>query len=188
MPELDLFKIFVGRMNRTGIRYMITGSMASMIYGEPRLTHDIDMVIELGRADAPKLVEAFPLEEFYCPPLEVVLVEAHRRQRGHFNLIHHRTGFKADVYLAGQDELHQWALNRRRPIETDDETFWIAPIEYVIVRKLEYFREGGSEKHLRDIQGMLSVSAEEIDFRKISELVGTFSLGKEWEKAKAPGT
>ena len=60
------------------------------------------------------LVRAFPDEDFYCAPAEVIRVEARRRQRGHFNIIHHETGFKADMYVAGDDPLHRWALARQR--------------------------------------------------------------------------
>ncbi len=141
-------------------------------------------VIELNQDDAESFAEAFPIKKFYCPPPEVIAIEAGRRQRGHFNLIHHETGFKADVYLSGRDKLHQWALNNRKSIDIDDEIFWIAPAEYVILRKLEYYREGGSEKHLRDIAGILSVSSYLIDFHNLSEKICEHSLQKEWEEAK----
>jgi len=164
---------------------MITGSVASMIYGEPRLTHDIDLVIELDRDDAEKFADTFPIEDFYCPPSEVIAVEAGRSHRGHFNLIHHETGFKADIYLSGKEKLHQWALNNIKSIDMDSEIFPLAPVEYIILRKLEYYREGGSEKHLRDIAGILSVSSDRIDFHQLSEKICAYSLEKEWEKAKA---
>jgi len=110
MPEPNLFYIFTSRINKLGLRYVVTGAVASIIYGEPRLTHDIDVVVELGPEKAEKIAESFPPEDFYCPPIENIRQEALRSLRGHFNIIHHETGFKADVYIAGQDELHQWAL------------------------------------------------------------------------------
>jgi len=57
---------------------------------------------------------------------------------------------------------------------------WVAPPEYVILRKLEYYREGGSEKHLRDISGMLEISLDQLDMAKIEERVRSFGLEKEW--------
>jgi len=66
----------------------------------------------------------------------------------------------------------------------DGEIFRIAPVEYVILRKLEYYSEGGSEKHLRDIAGILSVSSDRIDFGQLSEKIHEYSLEKEWEEAK----
>ena len=121
---------------------MITGSVASIVYGEPRVTHDVDLVIELRRPDTGRFVALFPIEEFYCPPSEIVEQEALRELRGHFNLIHHKSGFKADVYLANRDPFHAWALKRRIAIGQGEDLFHVAPIEYVIVRKLEFYKEG----------------------------------------------
>jgi hypothetical protein len=117
MPEHNLFRIFVSRLNKLSIPYMITGAVASIIYGEPRLTNDIDLVINMEPDDAETFADAFPIEEFYCPPPEVIRLEIGRSRRGHFNLIHHATGFKADIYASGQDELHHWGLNNRNPVD-----------------------------------------------------------------------
>jgi hypothetical protein len=76
-----------------------------MSYGEYRVTNDIDVVLTLVQSDIEKLAAAFPLEEFYCPPADVVHIEAAREEHGHFNVIHHETGFKADVYVAGKTRL-----------------------------------------------------------------------------------
>lgn len=103
-------------------------------------------------------------------------------ERGHFHLIHHATGFKADIYLAGHDPLHTWGLARRRRIELSGEIIPVAPPEYVIVRKLEYFREGGSEKHLRDIRGMLELSREQIDWLALQDWIQQRNLQPEWQR------
>ncbi len=183
MPEHDLFLIFISRLNKLGLRYMVTGAVASVIYGEPRLTHDLDLVIELSSEDVERFAAAFPIENFYCPPPEIIRLEISRSQRGHFNLIHHETGFKADIYTSGLDKLHEWALNKRKRINVEGEAFWLAPVEYVILRKLEYYREGGSEKHLRDIAGILALSSDQIDFKQLDARIRENGLEKEWEKA-----
>jgi hypothetical protein len=141
-------------------------------------------VLELSQPDASRIVEAFPGDEFYCPPIEVIQLESSRPFRGHFNLIHHETGFKADVYTTGQDELHRWAMQNRRKFDLEGEPIWLAPIEYVILRKLQYFREGGSDKHLRDIAGMLLISPDLIDFETMEERIRHYGLMEDWEKAK----
>ena len=107
-----------------------------------------------------------------------------RPYRGHFNLIHHATGTKADIYVAGEDELHRWALSRRKEAVVGGQQVNVAPPEYVIVRKLEYYREGGSEKHLRDIAGMLAISTDQIDFDQLEEFVHRYDLEKEWREAQ----
>jgi len=153
-------ELFVQRLEALDLPYMVTGSVASMIYGEPRLTLDVDIVLALDAARAEELLAAFPESGFYRPPLEVVRAECAREARGHFNLIHHETGMKADVYLAARDELHRWGLAHRRRVRFGEGSLSLAPPEYVILRKLEFWREGGSEKHLRDVRAMLSAGPE----------------------------
>ena len=62
MQEPDFVRIFIKRLNRMHTRYMITGSVACILYGEPRLTHDIDLILELNPEIAERLRELFPLE------------------------------------------------------------------------------------------------------------------------------
>ena len=177
----SLFLLFTDRLERLGLRYMVTGSVAGILYGEPRLTHDVDLVLEItSDDDASALCAAFPEEEFYCAPEEVVRLEARRAQRGHFNIIHRETGFKADVYLAGSDPLHGWALGRRRAIAIGETRLWAAPPEYVIIRKLEHYREGGSPKHLDDIRAMLRVSGDQIDRELLNGQIASRGLNQPW--------
>jgi len=185
MPEHNLFRIFVRRINKLSVPYMITGAVASIIYGEPRLTNDIDLVIDLKPDDVALFTDSFPIEEFYCPPSEVIKLEISRSLRGHFNLIHHATAFRADIYASGQDELHHWGLGNRKLIEVEGEEFWLAAAEYVILRKLEYYREGGSQKHLRDISGIVALSSDQIDFKVLEERIKDMLLEKEWNAAKS---
>ena len=181
----SLVDTFVSRLEKLEIPYVVTGAVASIIYGEPRLTNDVDLIMMMKTQDIERFVQAFPSTEFYCPPAEVLKIEIRRPHRGHFNLIHHDTGAKADIYLAGEDELHRWALSKRRDMVVEGERVRVSPPEYVIVRKLEYYREGGSEKHLRDIAGMVELSSDEIDFKQLEEFIDRYGLEKEWAKAKS---
>lgn len=175
----SLIEPFVRRLDGVGRPYMVTGSTAGILYGEPRMTHDVDVVIDLGIKDVPAFVAAFPLEEFYCPPEDVLAIEVRRGQRGHCNVIDHATGFKADIYIAF-DELHRWALARRRSLDLDGLHVPFAPAEYVVLRKLEYYREGGSAKHLRDIRSMLDVSGDSLDRTFLDEQVRARGLDAAW--------
>jgi hypothetical protein len=158
MPALDPATVFAPRFNALGAPWAATGSIASTFYGEVRSTNDIDIIVLLDGRAAEALRRVFPETEFYCPPLDVIEIERRRERRGHFNLVHHDTGWKADVYLSPDDPLHAWALRNRRAVENEGVQIWLAPAEYVIIKKLEFLREGGSEKHLRDIRGMLAVT------------------------------
>ena len=181
MEQTELLLLFTNPLEQATLKYMLTGSVASMVYGLPRFTHDLDLVLDISTVDIATFVALFPLDSYYCPPKEIILIEVKRRQHGHFNLIHHQTGYKADIYLFGQDELHQWAMENRRRISLESgHSTWIAPPEYVIIRKLEYYREGGSEKHLNDIRGMLEISGEQIDRQIIDEWVVRKGLSEVW--------
>lgn len=180
----DLFLLYAEKLGALGLSYMVTGSVAGMLYGEPRITHDVDIVVALAPNDVQRFAAAFPIDEFYCPPGEVLLEEVLRPQRGHFNLIHHESGFKADIYVANRDPLHLWALPERRSVDLEGGQVWLAPPEYVIVRKLEFFREGGSEKHLRDIAAILRVSGALVRTEVVEEWTARLGLAAEWQRAR----
>ena len=184
-PEPDWFLLFLRPLNRLATRYVVSGSVAAIMYGEPRLTNDLDIIIFLNSEASRRLPEAFPDPEFYIPPPDVIALEVAREQRGHFNIIHPATGLKVDCYTAGRDELHAWAFRKARRAEFRGEPMMLAPPEYVIIRKLEYFREGGSEKHLRDIRGILNVSGEQLDRAALDEWIGRRGLAAEWQRASA---
>ncbi len=163
MRPLELFDAFIAPLEQAGLKYFATGSVASIIYGEPRLTHDIDIVIHLRNEDVEALISLFPEDRYYCPTDDVIHIERKRRPYAHFNVIHHESGLKADFYPDTGNSLHLWAFQHKRRIELSTIKLWVAPPEYVIIRKLEYHREGGSEKHVTDIQKMIAVSGETLD-------------------------
>ncbi len=109
---------------------MVTGSVASMVYGEPRLTLAVDLVVALA-----------------LPRARCAATSNSSTTRPAF--------MKADVYVAADDDLHRWGLANRRLVLFEGMELPLAPPEYVIVRKLEFWREGGSEKHVRDVRAML---------------------------------
>ena len=115
----------------------------------------------------------------------MIQLELAREQRGHFNLIHHETGFKADIYLSGHDELHAWGLANVVEADIDGDKVVFAPPEYVIVRKLQYFREGGSQKHLRDISRMLLGLGDEWSHDTLVEFIQRHGLSAEWQQAQS---
>ena len=180
MPAPSPFAPFLEPLERLGIPYCITGSVAASVYGEPRLTADIDVVVVLRETDIGALRRAFPESEYYVPPDETLRLALARGTRGMFNLIHHASQFKADIYVAGDDSLHAWALGHRRRIDLAGAGAWIAPPEYVILRKLEYLREGGSDKHVRDIRFMLDGTV--IDRKFLEAEIVRLGLQVEWRR------
>lgn len=181
---IEFIDIFVAPLERQGLRYLVTGSVASMVYGEPRLTNDIDLILELKPSEIPGLSLAFPESEYYLPPPEVIQTECVRPQRGHFNIFHLETMLKADVYLAGTDPLHCRAFEKQLPIDIEGTRVIFAPADYVILRKLEFFREGGSEKHLRDIASILSELGSQIDSARLAQDAQDLGLIEALRKAR----
>ena len=173
---------FTEPLERAGVPYAIVGSVASSVYGEPRATNDLDLVIQLAPADAAKLAGAFPATAFYVPPQEVIAVELARTHGGHVNVIALETMTKADFYPLSPAEA-AW-FSRRRSLEVAGRLLWFAIPEAVIVHKLRFFREGGGERHLRDIRGMLAVSGDQIDRELIDRACGELGLADQWRQAQ----
>jgi len=186
VTEPDLVGLFVAPLEALGLQYMVTGGVASVIYGDPRFTRDIDLVLELRKPAAGLFLEAFSPDDFYRPPLEALQEEILRPRHGHFNIIHRDTALRADVYLLGDDPLHAWAFDRRVRIPLEGETaIWLAPPEYVVIRKLEYHLESGSERHLRDVSAILKISGEQIDTLEVEKWVDRLGLEEEFRAARS---
>jgi hypothetical protein len=185
MPEPDLIELFAHPLYQAQIRCFVTGSVAAMLYGEPRVTHDIDFVVFLRVEDVSRLSSIFPAPVFYVPPVAVILEEIARETIGHFNILHIESGLKADFYPAGRDELHAWAFRHLRQYVIGTQPISLAPPEYIILRKLQYLRDGGSEKHLRDIRSLLAISGELLDRSALAGWLNRLELNEEWRKATA---
>jgi hypothetical protein len=176
----DLLLRFAAPLVRLGLPYMVTGGAAAIVYGEPRLTNDLDVVLAMAPSDASRVAAAFAADDTYVPPTEVLELEAARRTNGHFTVIHGVSSLRADVYIAGDDPLHAWGLARRRTVRVGALDVSIAPPEYVIVRKLEYAAQGGGERHLRDIAKMLERRVTLIDATIIAEFAAARGLQAQW--------
>ena len=179
----SLVSLFVAPINRANIEYMVTGGLAAVVYGHPRLTLDVDLVIRLAPKDAPRFAALWSPDEFYGPPIEAILEERERPEHGHFNVIHRDSAMRADIYLAGDSELNAWALQHRSLRTVEGEVVQFAPIEYVIVMKLRYFQMGGSDRHLRDVTRMMEISGSEVDLPTLPHWITRQHLEGEWTKA-----
>lgn len=172
-------------MESIQVEYMVTGSVASILYGRPRLTQDMDVVVVFPASKIAEFSGSFDVNDYYCPPNEAIQEAILLGDRGHMNIIDQKTGFKIDVYPAGRDQLNQWGLENKKRVElVANEPVWVAPPEYVILKKLVYYKEGGSQKHLEDIRGMLEVSAEQINIPFIDTWVAKLTLKQDWAQAE----
>jgi len=157
----DLLRLTVESLGRLQIPYAIVGSFASGAWGEPRMTRDIDVVLQLDPQKIEDLCDVFSDEQFYLS--RAAVEEAASRHRP-FNVIHLDSGNKIDFMVIGDSGWYSLQLSRRIEIElTEGVTGYVAAPEDVILGKLIYYQEGGSEKHLRDISGILSISGKAVD-------------------------
>jgi len=183
MTDASLITLFVRPLNQLRIPYMVTGGVASVVYGEPRFTRDIDLVLELRPRDVRRFAGAWSAADFYVPPVEVIEEESRRPAHGHFNVSHHETAMRADVYLSGDDALNVWAFAHKVMRRIEDDEVFLAPIEAVILSKLRYYRIGKSDRHLRDIHRMLRISGDLVNRPELERWAVRLSVEGEWEQA-----
>ncbi len=178
MVPYELLERVVEIFDRLGIPYLVTGSVAAMAYGEPRFTNDIDIVAGIVEKQIPTLVAAFPEDDYY---ISAEMIREAIREQGQFNIIHPASGLKVDVIIRRDTPFDQSRFQRVRRIHPAPsyEADFAAP-EDVIIKKMEYYREGGSEKHLRDITGMLITSGSEIDRNYIGLWSDKLNLTEIW--------
>lgn len=162
------------RLEQAGLDYCIVGGLALIAYGRPRLTLGADVVVAGDPGQISRLIEAFPAAE-------VLQTEAQRDSRGHFNSIHQHSALRADCYLPGRSGLARWELAHRQRLPLGSGQAWFAPPESVIVHKLVFHREGGSEKHLEDIRGILV--GTKVDRKIIADWIDRLGLAESWSAA-----
>jgi predicted nucleotidyltransferase len=179
VEQNDLLRHTIDALERLGVRYMLVGSFASIAYGEPRLTQDIDVVVDLPEQLIAQFCSTFPAPEFY---LSEAAVRDSLRSRTPFNVLHPSSGNKIDFMPPRDDEWGRVQLNRRQRVRllADREGYAARP-EDVIIGKLWYYSEGGSEKHLRDIAGMLQISSDQIDRDEIARWADKLGFTPIWQ-------
>jgi hypothetical protein len=179
VTQAELLRHVVEAFETLGLRYMIGGSQASVYYGEPRFTQDIDIVADVEGEHVSGLRERFPPGDFY---LDEAAAREAVETRGQFNIIHPASGLKIDVFVNKDTDYDRLRLERRQrlPLVPGREAYFARP-EDIIIYKLLYFREGGSEIHVRDVLGILRVSGPELDARYVAGWAERLGLGRRWE-------
>ncbi len=179
MEQSELMRLVIQALETMRIPYMITGSQASAYYGEPRFTRDIDIVADIKPGQIENFVAYFPANEFYW---DQEMIEAEIKGRGQFNIIHAASGLKIDIILTKRTPFSQTEFARRnRSAVFPDQDAYFATAEDVIIKKMEYYQEGGSERHLRDITGILKISGNRVDRDYVSLWAKRLGLTEIWE-------
>lgn len=179
MEHSDLQRHVVNVLERLDVPYFITGSTATIFFGEPRFTNDLDVVADLTTAHLPAFLSAFAKDDFY---VSEDAVRSAINSRGQFNIIHPTSGLKVDVMLPKSLEIDRSRLMRRvRVHPAEDYQAWFSSPEDIILKKLEFYRDGESDKHLRDVASVMKIRADKIDRAYISHWAAALGLQEIWD-------
>ena len=177
--QADLLETIADILNQNNFRYFVTGSQASAIYGEPRFTQDIDIVLELSKEQLSQFLKSFDSEEFY---LSASAVRSAVARRGMFNLIQPVTGGKVDFIVAKDSEFDRRRMARVRHLSISEcVNAKFASPEDVILKKMQWYKKDHSDRHVRDILGVLKVQETSIDFPYIETWLEQLSVTDVWQ-------
>ena len=181
-PELQpyqLMQIVADFLEGQGVSYRVVGSMASMSYGEPRFTNDVDILADLKLDGVAPLCAAFPPPDYYVS--ESAAREAILRRR-QFNILHIPSGLKVDLIIPPDSDFARSELSRGRRLTSEGEfSVWFGSPEDVLLNKLVFYKSGGSEKHLRDIASMLKIQGDRIERTYIEQWATQLGVRAEWQ-------
>lgn len=154
--ELEVLSDMAARLERAGIPYMLTGSIALSYYAQPRMTRDIDLVAELAGRDA-KSVAALFAPDYYVSEIDIDRALA---GGGMFNVLHLEKLVKVDFIVRKDTPYRRQEFGRRQRVRLPGFEAWIVSRDDLILSKLAWARDSGSELQLRDVQALLAGGAD----------------------------
>lgn len=171
-------------LDEMGIAYVIGGSMASIIHGILRTTHDVDIVAAIGLNQVSELVERLEGAFYLDEPTIRQAIERHSS----FNLIHLDSMFKVDIFIPRNHPFDRQQLERRQERQLGGDSgqgIWVSTAEDIVLAKLEWFRSGGeiSERQWRDILGVLKTQGGSLDVGYLQYWAATLEVSDLLERA-----
>ena len=177
--ELEVLKVVTGRLNKANIPYMVSGSIAANYYTVPRMTRDIDIVIELKQDGIDKFISLFN-DDFYVNR-EMVANEVSRK--GIFNLIHNQYVIKIDFIIKKSSAYQQAAFSRRKEILIEGSPMWFISAEDLIISKLVWAKDSHSEMQLKDVSNLME-TVDNLDLKYIYNWVRELDLEQIYKEAR----
>lgn len=181
---MDLALRVAGEFERLGIRYLIGGSVASMIHGEPRLTRDVDFAALMRSEHVEPFASAFNAS-FY---VDRELIRSAVRRHSLFNLLHIKSGYKIDVHVMLPSSFQRSELDRALSVKLRKEPDGFARVaspEDIVLQKLRWYRMGDcvSDQQWRDVLGVLKTSGERMDVAYLRRWAHEIEVSDLLEKA-----
>jgi len=178
VEEIEILKTVVRRLEVAAIPYMITGSIATNFYAVPRMTRDIDIVIELKTVDLDRIMRLFE-KDFY---IDRDMMANAVKGRDMFNIIHNESIVKIDFIVRKDIPYRQIEFDRRRTIDVEGTRMSVVSPEDLILSKLYWAKDSLSETQLRDVKNILE-TVEKLDLPYIEKWVHDLGLEPVYEKA-----
>jgi hypothetical protein len=183
MPQQELLRRVVDVLQRAGVRYMLTGSLVSSLQGEPRATHDIDLIVQIDIVSVGPLLLAFPPPDYYLD--EMAVREAIAR-RDMFNLLEITSGDKVDFWMLTNDPFDIERFGRRFVQRVAGADLYVSRPEDTILQKLRWAEmSGGSEKQSRDALRVFEVQHDAVDIPYIDRWAAALGIEHLWQKLRA---
>ncbi len=150
----------VGRLEATSIEYMIGGSVASSIYGEPRTTRDVDIVVEVSPESLASLFAQFDRSRIYVdePPNGQAVIAGQM-----YNLLDTHSGWNANLVVRKAREFSVIEFARRTSRDVLGTAAMVASAEDVLLTKLEWSLASGSSRQVDDARGIVVVQGDRLD-------------------------
>ncbi len=171
LTELDILKLVCVRLEHADIPYMLTGSFAANFYTVPRMTRDIDIVLEIFKPDANKLFQVFQ-HDCYISKESISDAIEHQSM---FNIIHEKSVLKIDFIIRKNVTYRNAEFQRRRQVPFQDTHIWIVSPEDLIISKLFWAKDSLSRMQLRDVHNILS-NVKHLDHAYIHDWVHKLEL------------
>lgn len=157
--QLSILKLVTGRLDAAPIPYMVTGSIAAGHYGHPRMTRDIDIVVQVEPVDGPRLAAA--LGDEFAADSEMIGAAISRHSL--FNVIHREAVVTVDFVIRKNSAYRIEEFGRRRLVEIDGHPLWMVTPEDLVLSKLVWARDSHSELQLRDVRSVLRFQQATLD-------------------------
>ncbi|HBK52347.1 DUF6036 family nucleotidyltransferase [Syntrophomonas wolfei] len=178
--EIQILKLVITKLEELNIPYMLSGSLAGSFYAQPRMTRDIDIVIELAAEQIAKITEIFS-GDFYIDEDDVN--EAVRLQ-SMFNIIHYQAVVKIDFIIRKDSLYRKLEFERRIRKIIAGFALWVVSPEDLIISKIFWARDSKSELQLNDVSSIMKYQAKKLDWEYIEYWVKELGLGQLWEEIK----
>ena len=170
-------------LSKLNIPYAVTGGYAVSVWGRPRSTFDVDVIVQLLEPEAKRLAEALKkISEMSYVDEEMVLRAVERK--GEFNFVHIESGIKVDFWVIKKNDFSQGQLRRRLPKKILGKMVYFISPEDLILNKLLWYKQSESSRQLEDVESILKISGSKLDKKYLARWTEKLNISSVWRRFK----